>query len=154
MSRATCTVHWRDNNGKRAETKYTPGPEDNWVGSVAVGLNIAAALAAVSDAVIERVEFRTFIDLDTGIAAPPTSDVKRAAVFFYRNGDNVSSLRLPSPTLLLVETSGPYAGVRITPASVALSSLLAQVAGMVAGAFDPVGRPYGPTFVVGGITQL
>jgi hypothetical protein len=114
----------------------------------------AALFQAVSDAALVEVKISRTFPIANPPAPGPLSDVRTIALLFYSNGDTLSSIRLPAATALPVETSGAYAGFRITRQTLDLSGLLTQVDGMVDGALDPVGRPYGTTFVVGSRAEL
>lgn len=153
MALVKVILHLVDNNGQTAQVRlHCPFRDKAAVEGFA--LTAASRIGAVSDAVVSKVEQVWSADLPASAPPGPLSNVELRTVLFYRNGPDVSALTLPSATLLPVETSGPYAGVRTTRELLDLSGLLAPVQGLVAGALDPVGRPYGPVFSVGGRTKL
>jgi hypothetical protein len=143
------TLHYRDNNDHRAESRLHAPYDAIDAGAVAWALAAASVHQAAVSARIVKVEIAR--RLDTGFATPAglLSDCKRSATLFYRNGDDTASFYLPSPLPMLPEATGPYAGLRITRASVGMLGLLPLVDGLLAGALDPVRRPYGDYFSVG-----
>lgn len=154
MAHPVVTLHWEDNNGAVAETRFRLGDGVGYPEAEAVSTAIAEAAQDCSDAVLVRIELQWRFDIALPPAPAATSDVRRAAILFYRDGNILASFRVPSPIELLAETSGEYAGIRITPDSLDLLGLLPKVQGLVANALDPLGRPYGGDFSVGGITRV
>lgn len=152
MSIPVVTLLWVDNNGAIARTQFRPGVANNYAGALARALSIASAMQAVSLATLMRVQIELELTIPSAPAPSPDSDTRRAAILIYRDGDNAASLRVPSPPLLLAETSGLYAGVRISRERLAVLALLSNVEALSTGLVDPLGRPYGTAFTVGGIT--
>lgn len=154
MPSFTIEYLWADNSGKTATCSISTGPGASYAGAEVLAATLAPLLQAVSDAALLGYTIST----PNRVPSPPQpglqSDVKRAALLFYRDGNNCASIYVPSPSLLLAETSGFYAGIRITRERLAVLTLLAQVEALPAGTLDAVGRPYGSTFTVGGITKL
>lgn len=144
---------FRDNNGGKAQMRVYPR-DTSEAGASAYALALASACATLSDAVLYEVTIIWPLAIPAPPATPPDSDVRTAAVLFYRNATDVASVTLPAPRALLFETAGPYAGLRITRASAQLSGLLQTLDGLVQGLLDPLGRPYGPVFSVGGRTRI
>lgn len=154
MSNPIAVYTFVDNNGGKAETRL------HFPGGLSAGEVLSSALAlaslfqAVSSATIVDVAVRWSISLPNPGAPLPGSSATRAALLFYRNGGDCATVRVPSPSVLLAETSGLYAGIRITRERLAVLTLLATVEALPEGAVDPLGRPYGTTFTVGGIVNL
>lgn len=154
MPRFTIRYQWVDNNGKRAQVQQTTGPDVSFDGAVSLALGLAPLMQALSDAALVAFTITQRTTVPSPPAPGPQSDYRRYALFFYRDGDVCASVRVPSPTLLLAETSGLYAGQRITRERLEVLTLLPSVEALPQGALDPVGRPYGGTFIVGGIVNL
>lgn len=153
MALVRVVFHFQDNNGQVAQVRlYCPFTALAAVEGFA--LTAASRMQAVSSAVVSKVELIWTANLPTPAPPGPLSNVELRTVLFYRNGPDVSALTLPSATLLPVETSGPYSGIRTTRELLDVSGMLTAVQGLVAGALDPLGRPYGPVFSVGGRTKL
>lgn len=141
--------HFADNNGKRAETRLHLGGDFISDASIGLALMLASALQGASDARLVRVELAASFNRP-GAAGPQLgSDVRRTGILFYRNGDDCSSFSLPSLNRLYAESSGRYAGVRVTRSSLDLWNMLNTMDTLLVGALDPVGRPYGSRFSVG-----
>lgn len=154
MALPRVTLHWVDNNGAVAATTYRLPDGTTFGQAVSVATAIAQAAQDVSSASLTHYDITWQYDIASPVPAQETSDVRRAAVLFYRNGSAIASVRVPSPAELLAEVGGEYAGVRITPERLAVLGLLTKVQGLVTGALDPLGRPYGGDFTVGGITRV
>lgn len=150
----TATYTFRDNNGRIAETRVRWSSFDTITSAEPAAFALLSAMNAITNAII--VEMTLYAEPFVGSDAPPEaeSDVKRALLLFYRNGDDCASVRVPSPSLLLAETSGFYAGIRITRERLELLSLLSTVEAIPAGTVDAVGRPHGTAFTVGGVTRI
>lgn len=149
----TVVYTWRDNNGRIAEHKVNAGEGANFSGVAAFAAALAGLLEPLSDASL--LGFAISQDFPTlpPPAPGPGSDVKRYATLFYTNDDTTSSIRVPSVAGVLAETVGPYAGFRITRERLEVLGLLTLVDSIPAGTLDPVGRPYGTTFVVGSLSR-
>lgn len=143
-----------DNNGQVAEAKMRY-PESGGYDSAALNATLlAGAMAAVSSATLTGFSITKTVEIADISAAPPGSTVDFAGILFYRNGTDLASFRLPGLTRLLAESVGDYAGVRATRASADLLGLLETLDSLLEGSLDPVGRPYGTVFVVGGYDSL
>lgn len=126
----------------------------DYAGAEAKASALASALAAVSDAHLYHMSI-TFKVVVPGIPTPgPSSDANTYSILFYRNGDDVGSISVPSAGNLPIEASGPYAGIRHTRELVELSGLLSTVEAIASGLADRLGRPYPTTFSVGGRVEL
>lgn len=151
MATLCARYRFRDHSGKRAQARLwlpegTPAPD-----AESRANSLAGGLALVSTARIEEYTLCWLYEGPETSVAQPGSDCRRAAVLFYGNDTQLASILLPSPTELLAEGSGPYAGYRITRDSANVSGLLAVLEDMVVGFLDPTGRPLYPGFRVGGI---
>lgn len=151
MTVLTVKTHWRDNNGNRAQMWLRPAVTDSYSGAAAVINPILEACVAVSDAILLKVEYEWEIELPESIPGAGAT-VSRAMVIFYRNGENISSLLVPSPVVELAETAGDFAGIRITRESAAAAGLLTVLENITTGLLDPIERPYGTEFIIGTFT--
>lgn len=142
-----------DSNGNTSQMRVRY-PELTAAELVTLVTSSASLFQAVSDAALSGVKLSKSIAIVNPPQPAPGSSVRTVALLFYSNGEQVSSIRLPAASLLPVDTSGPYSGFRITRGNLELSALLETVEGMVQGALDPLGRPYGSTFVVGSRAEL
>lgn len=147
------TFHWRDNNGKRCECVLRPGPAARAAGLASFIEQAAAVMRATSDAALYRAEYNYSEDFPDPGSAGPESDCRTSLLLFYRNGNETSSLSLPSPAALPFDDTGPYQGLRLSRDAALLSGLLPDLENLVRGALDPAGRPYGDYFIVGGIIR-
>lgn len=154
MPRPYVVYHWRDNNDGRAEVRLYPPDVSSYTAIASFALAMAVVLQAVSDARLVRFEVVHIFEVEGSPAPAPESDVRSYGLLFYRNGVNVSSILVPSVSELLTETDGPFAGVRITRSRLDVLGLLPAFDALVAGALDPLGRPYGNSFSVGGRVVL
>ena len=142
-----------DNNDKQAQLRVYPGAVSE-AGAKAYALALAAALQSVSTAVLVGVEIVWPMPVDNPPSPGPQSDVDVYALLFYRNDTRAASIRVPSPGGLPTENAGAYAGIRYTRSNLAVSGLLVTVETIVQGLVDGLGRPYPPTFSVGGRIEL
>lgn len=154
MRRPHAVFHWRDNNGGRAETRTYFSGSTEYGAIAAKAAALAPLLEAVSSARLVRYELRFELPRQSAVPAAPDSNVRSYTLLFYRNGERVSSIAVPSAARLPYEADGPYAGVRVTRADLAAAGLLDVVEDMAAGLVDRLGRPYPQTFTVGGRVEL
>lgn len=153
MASYIVTLYWRDNNGKRAESRA------HYSGSLTVAavadraLVLAAAAAAVSSAALVRmtVEYRTYI------VDPPApsldSDAEARLLLFYGNDAGAATLSVPSPGALPLDVVGPYRNVRLDMAAPAVSTLLADLGDSLASAVTPGGDAWPMPLLAGGVTR-
>ena len=154
MRRPHVVYHWRDDGEGRAETRvYFAGSTD--YGAIAAkAAALAPLLEAVSSARLVRYELRFELPWQSAVPAAPDSNARSYTLLFYRNNDRVASIKVPSAGRLPYQTSGPYAGVRVTRADLAMSGMLDVVESLAAGMVDRLGRPSPTTFSVGGRVEL
>lgn len=149
MARPYVEYTFLDSEGHEAQVRLYPADISSFGAVASFAAALASALQGVSDAHLSRYRLVFPLDYAGGNPAAPDSSVRTVAVLFYRNGDDVSSFRLPSPSPLPTDTHGHYAGVRISRAVVDLSGMLSLLDGLLDGAIDPARRPYGHAFSVG-----
>lgn len=149
MGRTYVEYHFRDNNGGSSQLRLHH-PFDAVAPAEAFALAGAAHLSGVSDAALTEVRLYWRATIPDPGPAAPTSDCRRGGVLFYRNGNDIASITVPSVALVLTDTSGVYQGVRISRERLQLLGMLTKIQALVSGALDPLGRPYGPVFSVGG----
>lgn len=141
---------WVDNNNQSCEHQMRAPLALSYGGVVSLATSLASAMEAVSSARLTGFTVERLYNRPTVSPISPDADCRTDAVLLYRNGDDTSSVRLPSPRPVLFEVSGPYAGLRITTDSALLSGLLPNIQALGEGTVDAVGRPTGTGFVVGG----
>lgn len=141
---------FRDNNGREAETLLRLPDALSFAGASARAEALAERLSALSDALLFEFEVIRSLDGPAGSIAQPDARVVHTAVLFYTAGDDIASIRVPAINLALVEGGGSYADIRITRDSANAQGLLGVLDSLMVGAVDPVGRPYGDFFLVGG----
>lgn len=143
-----------DNNGKQAEARVMTGPGASYAGAVAFALGLAERVQAVSSAVVVEVRLTSQLSPVGATVAQPSSDCTRGGVLFYSDDSQTSSVLVPSVLQLCFEGAGPYASVRITRESAALSGVLPELDSLLNGFLDGAGRPFPSAFIAGGSIQL
>ncbi len=152
MPALTIVYSWEDNTGNiSGNTLHAPLSLVGG-GVELLAAQLAEAMEAVSTARLLSYDIRYSSGTLTSPGPSLDSDCTYYGLLLYRNGDDCSSFVVPSPSGVLFESGGPYGGALITRRSLALSGLLAQVDTILQGFLDPVGRPYGTVFIVGGRT--
>jgi len=148
------TFIWKDNNGKKAETRFWM-PDTVTLDNVnAWPSHLETAMLLVSDARIERAEVRWNFPLSLNTTAGPNSDVSRILMLFYRNeGDPAAVSLVPSPGALPLDTVGAYRGVRLGLAAATVSGLLPDLERIADGTLTPGGTAWPGAFRVGGVTR-
>ncbi|MBL0830560.1 hypothetical protein JK320_25420 [Klebsiella pneumoniae] len=120
-------ISFRDRDANVSKiTFYTP-----WTLTIAevwsLAFNLAAHVAALSNAALFKIELLFRFEGDTTTEPPPTSDVSRKALLLTTNdADQINGLIIPSIRAIF-ETIGPYAGIRVDiehPAVVAFGAAL------------------------------
>lgn len=147
-------LHWLDNNGAPSTVEFRPGIADNDAGLLNRIRTIADAMQSISTGAIVKAEIVWKFDIASPAAAAPGADLQDYGIFYLRGETGVASVSVPATKRLLADVDGDYAGVRISRARLQVLGLLSTVDNMVSGALDPVGRPYGTVFSVGGYAKL
>lgn len=146
-------LEWLDNNGRVANHRLTIGAGASRADAVALALALADKMQDASDAALLSVTVGQEFKFTGALAPVPGADVSAYGLLFYTDGTGTASFRVPAFTRVCVEAVGPYAGIRATRATASVSGVLAALDGLVAGCLDPLGRPYGTTFVVAGYSE-
>ena len=110
-----------------------------------------AGFQQISDAYIAgwRVEHRFSTDEPGNAAAD--SDVMRHLGLFYTNGVIYDRLWIPSGRRSLLETTGPYANIRLDAQRPEVTALLLSLQDVLAELVTPEGDTFPTQFVAGGI---
>jgi hypothetical protein len=153
MSLPFVTVHWRDNNGAKSETRFYAGGHESLPAFRARAEPIIAALEAVSLAALVRYDFSWRFPYTS--AEPPAldSNVDANLLLFYGNSTSAATLRVPSPRPLSVDLVGPYRNVRLVLAAPDVSPLLAALGSQLNGAVSPGGNDWPLPLLAGGFTR-
>lgn len=152
---ATIQVRWRDNNGNKAQSQLYVAPDTDIATAGAWALAVAGVMEQLSDAYPYEVRVTRVLQSPGGRPAPEaSSDVFRRLCLFFRNGQQDTFLRIPSPPASLpYDLSGPYAGRRITAASFATSPALTALLPILGVATGPYGLPLYGEYIVGAVTK-
>lgn len=109
---AVVQLDYKDNEREARVTLRFPfsTPVDMLFAAASV---IASAIAPISNAVLFRISVRYGLADLSAPAAALDSDAHRYVALFYRNGNEDTTIWIPSPDLGYFETAGAYAGVRV-----------------------------------------
>ena len=144
-------LYWQDNNGKRSDQRFYLPEGEAVAQSVGRANAIRDALRPLSNAQLVGGEL-VYPDIiePLGVAAVG-SNALRHLVCLFRSGEIVGSLRIPSPTTLPFDSSGPWAGQRVTRDALAALNLVAPLDAAVALTVFPWLDPFPATLVVASI---
>lgn len=111
-------VYFRDRDYNRAKaTCYCAvgmSQADAWMLAIA----IADRMAALSDAVVTKVDLVWRYTIDSPGTPADTSDISRKILMLVTNADDeINGMIIPSPQAAIWETLGAYAGIRLDLAS-------------------------------------
>lgn len=120
---------WQDNNGKTAQQRIWLPDGEAVAASIGRANAIRDAARPISSAMLLRAELE-YPEIVPGLPDPaaPGSDVRKNLVVFYRDNAETASIRFPSPAPSLpYDTSGPWAGLRITRDSLITAGLVDEL---------------------------
>lgn len=144
---------FEDNGQKEAQLRVYPA-DTSEAGAGAYALALAAAIEAVSDAAIVKLEL-VWPMPGVGSQVPgPASDVRAYTLLFYREGSRVASIGVPSANALPYDDTGPYAGIRVTRNRAEVSGVLPQLQAIPALLVGPDGTSFPQLFSVGGRVDI
>lgn len=147
------TLHWRDNNNRKGESRV------HYDGSLSLAAVISRATAlanqaqVLSSATLVQIELAKRLAIASPPAAAPDSDVKARLLLFYGNDTRAATLSLPSPRPLSVDMVGPYRNVRLVLDASDVSPLLTALGGSLAGTLTPGGAAWPMPLLAGGFTR-
>lgn len=153
MAEWQCTLNWRDNNGRKAESRnfYSGGLS---LAAVTVRAEaLAAAAQAISSASLVSIELSKRLTVAGAPAPAEGSSVKVFLLLFYGNDTEAATLLVPSPRSLPVDMVGPYRAVRLVLDGSPVPSLLAALASSLGSVLTPRGTPWPSTILAGGFTE-
>lgn len=139
-----------DNNGRSAETVLRLPDALSFGEASARAESIAASFDAVTDAVLVEFVISRRSPGPAGSTATALASVRHTTVLFYREGEQVSSIRVPALQPLFFELTGPYQGMRVTRLRLQPLAFLPTFDNLLDGALDVTGRPFPLFFYVGG----
>jgi hypothetical protein len=153
MPQWSCTLHWRDNNNHKAESRTHYSGGLSLAAVVARAEALAAQAQAASSAALVAIELSKRIHLDGAPAPEPESDTRAYLALFYGNDTRAATLLVPSPRPLSADLVGPYRNVRLVLDDPSVSPLLAALGGELAGVLAPGGEPWPLPLLAGGFTR-
>lgn len=148
------TLFLEDNNRRPAQfgmdlpANTTPGA------ALAFANLIRPAVLDLVSARLLAAEYRIKLSGQVPRILPPTADSRRSATLFYSDGSATARLVIPSPVPSLAETTGPYAGYRITRESAAAAGLVDELDNIVAGTVTADGELWPGPFTLGAIDEI
>ena len=109
-----------------------------------------AAMVPLINCVITRVGWRWIRNNSDTDPAEIGSNTQVLLALFYRNGEHWEALYLPSPKPEFLETSGPYAGIRLDMSNPDVVTAIEALSAALADVVTPEGDAFPTDFVVGG----
>lgn len=145
------SITFLDRGGRKSVLSFLFPASVSPQSAIAWAIDTAPIVQGLSDAVplSAKYEYRHMLD-DIG-AASFTSDARRKAFLYYRNGDEIEQISIPSPRSEIFESEGPYAGVRVDASAEAVLSFNAVIRDSPSGFQTPEGEPLPDEYDVGGL---
>ena len=148
-----CTLNWRDNNGRKAETRLWYSGGLSLAAVSARAIFVAGLMLELSDAELYGVELSKRYFIADPPAPLPGSDTRARLLLFYGNDTGAATLSVPSPGALPLDLVGPYRNVRLVLDAPSLSPLLAALGSSLASAVTPRGTAWVMPLLTGGVTR-
>lgn len=147
------TYLFRDDEGRVGEAAFwLPAPSSFAVYDVTI-IELGRRIAALSNALLIGAELRLVYPFSSGPVVLPAKGANRL-LLFYREGAIGYALNVPAArSSLPYDTTGTYAGVRLSRDSLAATGLLADIELLPQSLVFRSGDPVPTTFVVGGRTR-
>lgn len=153
MALPVITVHWRDGNGKRGETRFFVGEVTSLPQAIARAEPIITAMAGASSATVTHYEYTRSVPFAGAIPAAAESDTRSLLLLFYGNSTGAATLIVPSPRPLPVDLVGPYRNVRLDLDAPDLPALLSPMGSGLDSAVAPGGNAWPMPLRAGGLTR-
>ncbi len=115
-----------------------------------LAIAIADRMAALSDAVVTKIDLVWRYTIDSPGTPADTSDTSRKILMFVTNADDeINAMIIPSPQAAIWETVGAYAGIRLDLLSAGAVGFAAMLTAVDFRTED--GRIFGTVLAAGGL---
>lgn len=147
------TYQFRDDEGNIGEASFWLPMLPSFAVYDSIIIELGARIAALSNALLIGAELRLQYVFTTGPVIIPAKNANRL-LLFYREGAIGYALNVPAARASLpYDTTGTYAGVRLSRDILAASGLLADIEIISQSLVFRNGDPVPTVFVVGGRTR-